>query len=127
MEDLGGRPPIKKKKRIDSGFVRSGTGFEGEYKMAGDAISMSRVEYVAVPYALALHLFFFSSRRRHTRYIGDWSSDVCSSDLKKLTTKKSMTSKRLERQDEFSSYVGVDLGDKHSCLCILDRWGRIAE
>src|ERR1017187_4558243 len=46
--------------------------------------------------------------------------------MKKLTTKKSMTSKRLERQDEFSSYVGVDLGDKHSCLCILDRWGRIA-
>src|SRR5437879_12481690 len=27
-------------------------------------------------------IFFFSSRRRHTRYIGDWSSDVCSSDLK---------------------------------------------
>src|SRR5437762_4940407 len=27
------------------------------------------------------HFFFFSSRRRHTRYIGDWSSDVCSSDL----------------------------------------------
>src|SRR5437762_3667345 len=25
--------------------------------------------------------FFFSSRRRHTRYIGDWSSHVCSSDL----------------------------------------------
>src|SRR5262250_3438468 len=25
--------------------------------------------------------FFFSSRRRHTRYLGDWSSDVCSSDL----------------------------------------------
>src|SRR3974390_3785399 len=25
--------------------------------------------------------FFFSSRRRHTRCIGDWSSDVCSSDL----------------------------------------------
>src|SRR3712207_7117086 len=27
-------------------------------------------------------LFFFSSRRRHTRYWRDWSSDVCSSDLK---------------------------------------------
>src|SRR5271168_5523416 len=26
--------------------------------------------------------FFFSSRRRHTRSYGDWSSDVCSSDLK---------------------------------------------
>src|SRR5688572_31806455 len=26
-------------------------------------------------------LFFFSSRRRHTRFDCDWSSDVCSSDL----------------------------------------------
>src|SRR5690606_39991741 len=28
-----------------------------------------------------LFLFFFSSRRRHTRFSRDWSSDVCSSDL----------------------------------------------
>src|SRR5688500_10737687 len=28
-----------------------------------------------------MHCFFFSSRRRHTRLQGDWSSDVCSSDL----------------------------------------------
>src|SRR2546430_5407297 len=27
-------------------------------------------------------LFFFSSRRRHTRFDCDWSSDVCSSDLR---------------------------------------------
>src|SRR6266446_8624133 len=27
--------------------------------------------------------FFFSSRRRHTRLQGDWSSDVCSSDLRR--------------------------------------------
>src|SRR5690348_18266282 len=26
-------------------------------------------------------IFFFSSRRRHTSWTGDWSSDVCSSDL----------------------------------------------
>src|SRR5437016_7151739 len=26
-------------------------------------------------------MFFFSSRRRHTRLVSDWSSDVCSSDL----------------------------------------------
>src|SRR5205814_7368833 len=26
-------------------------------------------------------IFFFSSRRRHTRCLSDWSSDVCSSDL----------------------------------------------
>src|ERR1039457_7199674 len=31
--------------------------------------------------------FFFSSRRRHTRLQGDWSSDVCSSDLLKLFAK----------------------------------------
>src|SRR5437762_9479957 len=31
--------------------------------------------------AVSWVFFFFSSRRRHTRYIGDWSSDVCSSDL----------------------------------------------
>src|ERR1022692_4975579 len=30
---------------------------------------------------LFLCFFFFSSRRRHTRLQGDWSSDVCSSDL----------------------------------------------
>src|SRR5437879_12243363 len=28
-----------------------------------------------------MQILFFSSRRRHTRYIGDLSSDVCSSDL----------------------------------------------
>src|SRR5690606_40099509 len=31
-------------------------------------------------------LFFFSSRRRHTRFSRDWSSDVCSSDLAVVDT-----------------------------------------
>src|SRR5256885_10138317 len=35
----------------------------------------------AIASSLYMHLFFFSSRRRHTRLQGDWSSDVCSSDL----------------------------------------------
>src|SRR5256885_1082584 len=35
--------------------------------------------------------FFFSSRRRHTRLQGDWSSDVCSSDL--------MPARRLDSPD----------------------------
>src|SRR5262249_60040955 len=35
---------------------------------------MTRCSYVRF-------LFFFSSRRRHTRLVSDWSSDVCSSDL----------------------------------------------
>src|SRR5207253_7084872 len=32
--------------------------------------------------------FFFSSRRRHTRWPRDWSSDVCSSDLDALSIKR---------------------------------------
>src|SRR6266850_5675434 len=32
-------------------------------------------------YSRRSFFFFFSSRRRHTRLQGDWSSDVCSSDL----------------------------------------------
>src|SRR5699024_11320362 len=32
------------------------------------------------------YLFFFSSRRRHTRSKRDWSSDVCSSDLEVFLT-----------------------------------------
>src|SRR5256885_12080610 len=34
-----------------------------------------------VSYSDSYFFFFFSSRRRHTRLQGDWSSDVCSSDL----------------------------------------------
>src|SRR2546430_4725351 len=32
--------------------------------------------------------FFFSSRRRHTRFDCDWSSDVCSSDLDRLVDER---------------------------------------
>src|SRR5438874_7904166 len=40
--------------------------------------------------------FFFSSRRRHTRSLRDWSSDVCSSDLKqgKLSRSRGMARQR---------------------------------
>src|SRR3712207_9524419 len=38
---------------------------------------MTTCSYVRVSF------FFFSSRRRHTRYWRDWSSDVCSSDLRR--------------------------------------------
>src|SRR5690348_6878431 len=43
--------------------------------------------------------FFFSSRRRHTRWTGDWSSDVCSSDL--------VTSRAFEKL--FAPYMTDDL------------------
>src|SRR5437588_11148959 len=43
-----------------------------------------------------MHLlnFFFSSRRRHTRSLCDWSSDVCSSDLIGKLTLQSLVSAR---------------------------------
>src|SRR5688572_32020494 len=37
-------------------------------------------------YSLLVVSFFFSSRRRHTRFDCDWSSDVCSSDLRPKTS-----------------------------------------
>src|SRR5689334_24031625 len=48
--------------------------------------------------------FFFSSRRRHTRWNCDWSSDVCSSDLQRLldspkTLQESIASQRKHDED----------------------------
>src|ERR1019366_860048 len=43
-----------------------------------------------------LIVFFFSSRRRHTRLVSDWSSDVCSSDLEKVTEFTSADSEHSE-------------------------------
>src|SRR5256886_4462615 len=37
-------------------------------------------------YGRHVYSFFFSSRRRHTRFDCDWSSDVCSSDLVERVT-----------------------------------------
>src|SRR5256884_6577874 len=42
-------------------------------------------------------MFFFSSRRRHTRCSRDWSSDVCSSDLFSL--------KRFDQRAAFSTWL----------------------
>src|SRR5690349_22991920 len=42
---------------------------------------MSSLDFLFVLVFLFFIFFFFSSRRRHTRSLRDWSSDVCSSDL----------------------------------------------
>src|SRR2546430_4524783 len=39
---------------------------------------------------LSSSLFFFSSRRRHTRFDCDWSSDVCSSDLADINARSDL-------------------------------------
>src|SRR5438045_9606534 len=44
---------------------------------------------------LTSSLVFFSSRRRHTRCLSDWSSDVCSSDLNGVITATSDASKKV--------------------------------
>src|SRR3712207_8910480 len=44
---------------------------------------------------------FFSSRRRHTRYWRDWSSDVCSSDLDNLVRRY------LEEEERYPETVGI--------------------
>src|SRR5690606_16478074 len=51
-------------------------------------------ERARVPHAV----FFFSSRRRHTRFSRDWSSDVCSSDLRKGMERRLKTQQRNFRQ-----------------------------
>src|SRR5215467_14964630 len=52
-----------------------------------------------------MFFFFFSSRRRHTRLQGDWSSDVCSSDLRKLKVAEAM---KLLADEEAAKLVNDD-------------------
>src|SRR5690606_40931175 len=63
--------------------------------------------------------FFFSSSRRHTRFSRDWSSDVCSSDLKHLNIVASWGSDFSHfylgvkcKQDNFNSYTQNLVMDK---------------
>src|SRR5690606_39999733 len=57
--------------------------------------------------------FFFSSRRRHTRFSRDWSSDVCSSDLEQFAdpeqavTAYNRTQPAERRQDMLSALLTI--------------------
>src|SRR5256885_4048108 len=60
-------------------------------------------------------VFFFSSRRRHTRLQGDWSSDVCSSDLW-LAEKLITESCEVESGHESgSTFRQLGAGDSNGC------------
>src|SRR5437867_11809326 len=75
-----------------------------------------------------IFFFFFSSRRRHTRSYGDWSSDVCSSDLNmfdrhehvsldlRVTLERLAHEERPDAEDRKSVVYGksVDLGGRRS-------------
>src|SRR5256886_8465241 len=66
-------------------------------------------------HVIEFFVFFFSSRRRHTRFDCDWSSDVCSSDLLLLR----MT-------DEEGRTVGPDsflsAANRYQLMPTIDRW-----
>src|SRR5690606_39876342 len=61
--------------------------------------------------------FFFSSRRRHTRFSRDWSSDVCSSDLHYR--------QRIKMGQPFSSQMQSQRGDRMSLRGSLGRTARL--
>src|SRR5215475_8808847 len=67
-------------------------------------------------FCFGTHCFFFSSRRRHTRFSRDWSSGVCSSDL------------GVEMQN-FRAYAGIAGAPQDAVGAAADRIGqrRIAE
>src|SRR5690348_18014277 len=60
---------------------------------------------VATSLRLYYVLFFFSSRRRHTRWTGDWSSDVCSSDLDLLVTTRLMLNSPAARDPRLANLL----------------------
>src|SRR5690606_39970440 len=65
--------------------------------------------------------FFFSSRRRHTRFSRDWSSDVCSSDLA-LRRGRFAVNILSEEQESLSQYFA---GDKDPSVEVrLDKRAR---
>src|SRR5947209_18891188 len=63
---------------------------------------------------IILYIFFFTSRRRHTRYWRDWSSDVCSSDLIRHTEVVPLQ----QRQDDIVNKVRTKFNLE---ISILDR------
>src|SRR5688500_19146792 len=67
-------------------------------------------------------MFFFSSRRRHTRLQGDWSSDVCSSDLRqgKLAEAEQLLLQSLKIDDK-------QLHPRTELAKIYQREGKLAE
>src|SRR3712207_1226495 len=70
--------------------------------------------------------FFFSSRRRHTRYWRDWSSDVCSSDLLEELTDYSLVFEDLDHLPTGCQVVllGLVYEPVHDAADLLGLWRR---
>src|SRR5262249_59407028 len=62
--------------------------------------------------------FFFSSRRRHTRLVSDWSSDVCSSDLTDLE----IDAMQPARASASAAGVNLEIGTFMSSSVVVGSW-----
>src|SRR6266850_5092500 len=74
------------------------------------------------------YIFFFSSRRRHTRLQGDWSSDVCSSDLSAKAVRHARpraTEFRCNLGEALLLYVSLGIHVQHGVL--VDRALEVAQ
>src|SRR5215211_8224478 len=68
--------------------------------------------------------FFFSSRRRHTRSLCDWSSDVCSSDLRKWGEDEEMYAViGLLHDLDYERYPDLDTGHPRKALELFRERG----
>src|SRR5207248_5074808 len=59
-------------------------------------------------------LFFFSSRRRHTSSYGDWSSDVCSSDLSRLLSFLGILLELRQQRQGLDRRHAIDVERRHA-------------
>src|SRR5256885_9560933 len=78
--------------------------------------------------------FFFSSRRRHTRLQGDWSSDVCSSDLTdadatEFNARAAVLGRQFDAYEPFPGFhlkgdltMGENIADLGGALVALDAY-----
>src|SRR6185295_6974531 len=69
-----------------------------------------------------LRFFFFSSRRRHTRYWRDWSSDVCSSDLVQAVAKLAER-RSLPAWVSLDPWMGCGIGTCLGCVVRTQKAG----
>src|SRR5439155_12433047 len=73
-------------------------------------------------YAQEFRRFFFSSRRRHTRWPRDWSSDVCSSDLPGVAGEVGEGTHRLWQGQPRKAHVCVERKRRRAAL-----FGRVVQ
>src|SRR5690606_41091723 len=75
---------------------------------------------------LPAYCFFFSSRRRHTRFSRDWSSDVCSSDLTRVASRPVTDGPRIPSAavtGRDATLVGALLDHRYLVTGVLARGG----